>query len=209
VSPSGRQQYEWPTGHIEAGLGAIRLDRLDREDVKIARAWVTPDELRAAEGRVRDTGSALSAVTSPGSRGCSVALPGGPRAAPWASAVAPSTTGSTDVRNREHVSHQPIPELSTSRICARGIHHFVAPPRYGRSMGRPRIYEEPRVATAIRLPASLRDELKAAATERDVSVNFLVTRAVLDYLRRLPAIDPVEPLSARGYRSRAAERATS
>jgi hypothetical protein len=40
VSLGGRQQYEWAAGHIEAGLGAIRLDRLDREDV--AR-WV--DEL--------------------------------------------------------------------------------------------------------------------------------------------------------------------
>ena len=55
-------------------------------------------------------------------------------------------------------------------------------------MGRPRIYEEPRVATAIRLPASLRDELRAAAIERDVSVNFLVTKAVLDYMGRLPSI---------------------
>ena len=55
-------------------------------------------------------------------------------------------------------------------------------------MGRPRIYEEPRVATAIRLPASLRDELQAAAAERDVSVNLLVTRAVVDYLRRLPSL---------------------
>jgi hypothetical protein len=55
-------------------------------------------------------------------------------------------------------------------------------------MGRPRIYEEPRVATAIRLPASLRDELQAAAVERDVSVNFLVIRAVRDYLRRLPSV---------------------
>ena len=31
--PGGRQQYEWAAGHIEAGIGAIRLDRLDREDV--------------------------------------------------------------------------------------------------------------------------------------------------------------------------------
>lgn len=54
-------------------------------------------------------------------------------------------------------------------------------------MGRPRIYEEPRVVTAIRLPASLRDELRTVAAERDVSVNLLVTRAVVDYLRRLPS----------------------
>jgi predicted HicB family RNase H-like nuclease len=52
-------------------------------------------------------------------------------------------------------------------------------------MGRPRIYDEPRVATAVRLPLSLRDELRTAATERDVSVNFLVIRAVSDYLLRI------------------------
>ncbi len=69
-------------------------------------------------------------------------------------------------------------------------------------MGRPRIYEEPRVATAIRLPTSLRDELQAAAVERDVSVNFLVTRAVLDYLRRLPSVSH-EP---RGQRRSTARR---
>jgi len=53
-------------------------------------------------------------------------------------------------------------------------------------MGRPRIYDERRVATAIRLPASLRDQLQEAATTRDVSVNFLVTRAVSEFLVRLP-----------------------
>jgi hypothetical protein len=61
-------------------------------------------------------------------------------------------------------------------------------------MGRPRIYDEQRVATAIRLPASLRDDLHDAATARDVSVNFLVTRAVSHYLRRLPP--PGVPLDA-------------
>ncbi|MDP9386666.1 MAG: hypothetical protein M3Q48_01750 [Actinomycetota bacterium] len=60
-------------------------------------------------------------------------------------------------------------------------------------MGRPRTYDEPRVATAIRLPVSLREELQAAATERDVSVNLLVTRAVLDYLERLPPVGLDEP----------------
>lgn len=52
-------------------------------------------------------------------------------------------------------------------------------------MGRPRTYEEPRVATAIRLPTSLRDELRATAAERGVSVNLFVTHAVCDYLERL------------------------
>ncbi len=75
-------------------------------------------------------------------------------------------------------------------------------------MGRPRIYEEPRVATAIRLPTSLRDELQAAAAERDVSVNFLVTRAVLDYLGRLPALSD-EPRRPRRTARRATLEATS
>ncbi len=75
-------------------------------------------------------------------------------------------------------------------------------------MGRPRIYEEPRVATAIRLPTSLRDELQAAAVERDVSVNYLVTRAVLDYLGRLPSISNEQRGPRRGGR-RAAVKASS
>lgn len=76
-------------------------------------------------------------------------------------------------------------------------------------MGRPKIYDEPRVATAIRLPTSLRDELQAAATERDVSVNFLVTRAVVDYLRRLPPLGLDEPRSERRGGGRALARAMS
>jgi predicted transcriptional regulator len=56
-------------------------------------------------------------------------------------------------------------------------------------MSRPKIYTEPRVATAVRLPSSLHDELQTAATARDVSVNFLVTRAVSAYLAQLPPPD--------------------
>ncbi|HZA77781.1 MAG TPA: hypothetical protein VE623_15475 [Acidimicrobiales bacterium] len=33
VTLKAREQYEWAIPHIEAGLGVIRLDRLDREDV--------------------------------------------------------------------------------------------------------------------------------------------------------------------------------
>jgi integrase len=33
VTVKAREQYQWAIPHIEAGLGAIRLDRLDREDV--------------------------------------------------------------------------------------------------------------------------------------------------------------------------------
>ena len=59
-------------------------------------------------------------------------------------------------------------------------------------MPRPRICDEPRVVTAVRLPASLRQELDRAAAERAVSVNFLVTRAVTDYLRSLPPLDQAD-----------------
>lgn len=33
VSNKSRLQYEWAAGHIRAGLGGVRLDRLDRDDV--------------------------------------------------------------------------------------------------------------------------------------------------------------------------------
>jgi hypothetical protein len=53
------------------------------------------------------------------------------------------------------------------------------------SVGRPRVYGETRVTTAIRVPQKLHQRLHKAAGERDVSVNFLVVRAVEDYLSRL------------------------
>ena len=47
--------------------------------------------------------------------------------------------------------------------------------------------------TAMRLPESLHERLCAAARERDVSVNLLVTRAVESYLAQLPPVDEVAP----------------
>ncbi len=58
-------------------------------------------------------------------------------------------------------------------------------------MGRPRLSDEPRIATAVRLPESVHRRLHDAANERDVSVNLLVTRAVIEYLDRLPSADEV------------------
>lgn len=49
------------------------------------------------------------------------------------------------------------------------------------------------MVTGIRLPASLHARLHAAAADRDVSANLLVTRAVRDYLDRLPDVDDVLP----------------
>jgi len=48
-----------------------------------------------------------------------------------------------------------------------------------------------RVSTAVRLPEELHAELQRQANERDVSVNFLVTRAVGHYLRELGPADPL------------------
>jgi predicted HicB family RNase H-like nuclease len=59
-------------------------------------------------------------------------------------------------------------------------------------MARPRVYDERRVTTAIRIPESLHDKLRGAAEERDVSVNLLVVKAIDDYLERLvPAAEVV------------------
>ena len=45
MGESTRAQYEWAAGHIAAGIGGLKLEDLDREDVV---RWL--DEL-AADGR--------------------------------------------------------------------------------------------------------------------------------------------------------------
>jgi hypothetical protein len=56
-------------------------------------------------------------------------------------------------------------------------------------MARPRTYEERRIATAVRLPESLHRRLHEAASDRDISVNLLIIRAVSEFLDRLPTAD--------------------
>jgi hypothetical protein len=87
--------------------------------------------------------------------------------------------------------------MPIARISARAIRHLVTPGRYGLVMSRPKVYDEPRVATAVRLPLSLHGELQSAASVRDVSVNLLITRAVSAYLAGLP---PAEDEAATGDR---------
>ena len=58
-------------------------------------------------------------------------------------------------------------------------------------MGRPRVCEEDRKVTAVRLPTSLHERLHRSAGERGVSANELVTRAVEEYLGRLPPLEVV------------------
>lgn len=68
-------------------------------------------------------------------------------------------------------------------------------------MGRPRVSDERRIATAIRLPESIHRRLQLAASDRDVSANLLVTRALDEYLERLPsAEDTLRPRRSRAKR---------
>ena len=46
-----------------------------------------------------------------------------------------------------------------------------------------------RTPTAVRLPEQLHDRLRTAADERGLSINFLVTKAVEDFLDRLIPAD--------------------
>ncbi len=45
--------------------------------------------------------------------------------------------------------------------------------------------ERARSVTAVRLPPDLHRRLKEAAEERDLSLNFLVVKAIEEFLRRL------------------------
>jgi len=49
-----------------------------------------------------------------------------------------------------------------------------------------------RSATAIRFPAELHEELRAAADERHLSINYLVVKAVEDFLERLIPADELK-----------------
>ena len=46
-----------------------------------------------------------------------------------------------------------------------------------------------RMATAVRFPDELHEELRKAAEERDLSINYLVVKAVEDFLERLIPAD--------------------
>ena len=48
---------------------------------------------------------------------------------------------------------------------------------------------DPRIVTSLRLPTDLHAQLNAAADDRDVSANLLMTRAIERYLRQLPSVD--------------------
>jgi predicted HicB family RNase H-like nuclease len=52
-------------------------------------------------------------------------------------------------------------------------------------MARPKVHKEKRVTTAIRVPERLHSDLARAAEERDLSVNYLVVRAIEEFMDRL------------------------
>lgn len=52
-------------------------------------------------------------------------------------------------------------------------------------MARPKVHKERRITTAIRVPEQLHGQLSEAAEERDLSVNYLVVRAIEDFMNRL------------------------
>ena len=86
-----------------------------------------------------------------------------------------------------------MPRLS-ARLCARKSAVLSHPRIRVDGMSRPRTFEEKRIATAVRLPESVHRRLHQAATDRDVSANLLVTRAVCAYLDRLPSANDILPV---------------
>ena len=68
-------------------------------------------------------------------------------------------------------------------------------------MPRPRTYEEKRIATAVRLPESVHHRLHEAALDHDISANLLVTRAIAEFLDRLPTADTILGAPGRGVRA--------
>jgi predicted transcriptional regulator len=64
-------------------------------------------------------------------------------------------------------------------------------------MARPKLYDEVRVSTAVRLPVSLHQRLRRVASDRRVSANLIVERAVEEYLGRLPGVADEPQAAAR------------
>lgn len=56
-------------------------------------------------------------------------------------------------------------------------------------MARPKVHHEDRVTTAFRLPKDLHARLHDAATDRDLSANFLAVKALEEFLDNLVPAD--------------------
>lgn len=58
-------------------------------------------------------------------------------------------------------------------------------------MGRPR-GNDTRVSSGYRVSPELHERLQAAAAERDVSVNWMITKAIEDFLSRLIPVEEIK-----------------
>lgn len=58
--------------------------------------------------------------------------------------------------------------------------------------------QSPRVSTGIRLPEALHERLKVEAEQRDLSMNYLVVKAIEDFLDRIIPVDEVRLTRERG-----------
>jgi predicted HicB family RNase H-like nuclease len=59
-------------------------------------------------------------------------------------------------------------------------------------MARPRIHPDDRVTTAIRIPKELHEQLRQAAEERQLSVNYLVVKALEDFVEHLVPVSELQ-----------------
>jgi len=56
-------------------------------------------------------------------------------------------------------------------------------------MARPKLYEEKRIPTAVRIPESLHHRVQVIAAEREISVNLLIIRAIERHLDQLSPLE--------------------
>ncbi len=70
-------------------------------------------------------------------------------------------------------------------------------------MARPKVYEEERIATAVRLPRSLHEQLHEAADERQVAANLLIVKALETFLAQLTPVDQLTGAQRPGRLSQA------
>jgi predicted HicB family RNase H-like nuclease len=60
-------------------------------------------------------------------------------------------------------------------------------------MARPKLYDEERVQTNVRIPKSLHERLAEEAHSREIGVNLLIVNAITEYLDNLPPIPLPRP----------------
>ncbi len=59
-------------------------------------------------------------------------------------------------------------------------------------MAHPKLPKKPTFSTAIKFPSELHEQLRTAAVERNHSINFMVVKAVEDFLSRLKPVEEMK-----------------